>query len=191
MNPQLFIMVKEPLPGRVKTRLGKDIGMINAAWWFRHQTRSLIRRLSDDPRWQTVIAVTPDHAGLQSRVWPSSVSRWPQGPGNLGCRMRRIFRHAPPGPVVIVGADIPRITADLISKAFRELGENDAVFGPAPDGGYWLVGLKRSRAIPKTLFDNVRWSTDHTLADTVSDIPDLSIAYVDELRDVDTIADLK
>ena len=56
MRRTLVIMVKEPRPGRVKTRLGRDIGMVGAAWWFRHQTRSLIRRLRD-PRWQIVLAV--------------------------------------------------------------------------------------------------------------------------------------
>ena len=74
-------MLKEPRPGRVKTRLGRDIGMIGAAWWFRHQVAGLLRRL-DDPRWHLVLAVAPDHAGLTSRVWPAHLPRIPQGPGD-------------------------------------------------------------------------------------------------------------
>lgn len=187
---QLFIMVKEPHLGRVKTRLGKGIGMINAVWWFRHQTQALIRKVGRDPRWQTFLAVSPDTEGMQSRIWPGDLPRWPQGRGDLGHRMAAIFRHAPTGPVVIVGADIPGITPALIEKAFRALGDHDAVFGPAPDGGYWLVGMKRSGGIPIDLFKNVRWSTQHTLADTRATLGDARVALVDVLRDVDEAKDL-
>lgn len=183
-------MVKEPHPGRVKTRLGRDLGHTRAAWWFRHQTRTLIRRLSGDPRWQTVLAVSPDAEGLQSRVWSEHVIRQPQGTGNLGDRMARIFRSAPAGPVLIVGADIPGINAALIAKAFRALGNHDAVFGPAPDGGYWLIGLKNARAVPPALFRDVRWSTEFALADTEQTLGGLTVSHIDVLQDVDTVADL-
>ena len=182
-------MVKEPLPGRVKTRLGRDLGMTAAAWWFRHQTRALIRRVQE-PRWQVVLAVAPDQAGLSSRVWPAHLPRWPRGRGDLGDRMGRMLRAAPAGPVCVIGADIPGVTAARVADAFRALGSHDAVFGPAPDGGYWLVGLKRARPVPPRLFENVRWSTEHALADTVATLPDHRIAQVATLRDVDTIDDL-
>lgn len=192
MKRHLFIMLKEPQAGRVKTRLGADLGMTRAAWWFRHQSRELIRRLSADHRWRTVIAVAPDQMGLQSRIWPKHLPKWPQGSGNLGHRMGRIFRHAPNGPVVIIGADIPNITPELINRAFRALGDHDAVFGPAPDGGYWLIGLKRgAKAIPRGLFDNVRWSSEHTLADTKVTLAGASVAFIDVLQDVDHISDLQ
>lgn len=188
---QLFIMVKEPHPGRVKTRLGRDIGMTAAAWWFRHQSGELIRRLGRDPRWQTVLAVSPDHEGVASRVWPRHLPRWPQGAGDLGDRMGRIFRCAPKGPVVIIGADIPGITPALIARAFAALGDHDAVFGPAPDGGYWLVGLKRSaRPVPPRIFDGVRWSSATALEDTRASLGKAKIAYIDTLHDVDRGADL-
>ena len=66
-KPRLIIILKEPVAGRVKTRLGRDIGMTNAAWWFRHQTADLIRKMSRDPRWETVLAIAPDTA-INSRV---------------------------------------------------------------------------------------------------------------------------
>ena len=97
IKPTLIVMLKEPRPGRVKTRLGRDIGMGAAAWWFRHQTARLLRRL-DDPRWQLILAVAPDRDGLQSRVWPAHLPRLPQGGGDLGARMARVFRSLPPGP---------------------------------------------------------------------------------------------
>jgi len=90
VRARLVIMVKEPRPGRVKTRLGKDIGLTASAWWFRHQTRALLRRI-EDPRWETVLAVAPDREGLQSRIWPAHLPRIAQGRGDLGDRMGGSF----------------------------------------------------------------------------------------------------
>ena len=190
MNRTLVVMLKEPRAGRVKTRLGRDIGMVDAAWWFRHQTRALLRRI-DDPRWRVVLAVSPDMAATTSRTWPKHLTRVPQGGGNLGDRMGRALRVAPAGPVCVIGGDIPDINAVRIAEAFDALGRKDAVFGPAPDGGYWLIGLRRVRAVPPTLFAGVRWSTRHALADTAATLPDHRIAHVATLQDVDTAADLK
>ena len=190
MQRTLVIMVKEPRPGRVKTRLGRDIGMVGAAWWFRHQTRNLIRRLRD-PRWQIVLAVSPDRAGMLSRVWPADLPRAAQRGGDLGDRMGRMLRVMPKGPVCLIGADIPGIERSHVAQAFRVLGSEQLVFGPAPDGGYWLVGAQRFCAVPRGLFHNVRWSTEHALADTLSSVPDCRVAMLSCLRDVDTVADLK
>lgn len=190
MKQTLIVMVKEPRPGRVKTRLGHDIGMIQAAWWFRHQTRKLLRRLHD-PRWQIVLAVSPDVEGLKSRVWPAHVPRLPQGRGNLGQRMNRLLRQPHNGPVCLIGADIPGIERPHIARAFAALGSHEAVFGPAPDGGYWLVGLKHRHLAPRSLFKDVRWSTSHALHDTLATLPDQRVAQVDVLQDVDTLDDLR
>lgn len=183
-------MVKEPRPGRVKTRLGRVIGMTRAAWWFRHQTSQLVRTLQD-PRWQIVLAVSPDREGMLSRVWQMGVPRMPQGPGDLGKRMARALSTQPSGSVCLIGADIPGIRSQNIARAFRALGSADAVFGPSPDGGFWLIGLKSPRPARSRLFRDVRWSSEHALADTVASIPDLKVAYVDELQDVDTVRDLR
>lgn len=190
MQRTLVVMVKEPRPGRVKTRLGRDIGMVAAAWWFRHQTRVLIRRLRD-PRWQIVLAVSPDRDGLTSRVWPADLPRVAQGGGDLGDRMGRMLRGMSKGPVCLIGADIPGISRAHIARAFKALGWSEMVFGPAPDGGYWLVGAQRYGALPSGLFRNVRWSTQHALADTLASIPGCRVALLDQLRDVDTVADLR
>ncbi|WP_428517305.1 TIGR04282 family arsenosugar biosynthesis glycosyltransferase [Roseovarius sp.] len=190
MRRQLVVMLKEPRPGRVKTRLARDIGPIAATWWVRHQTARLLRRLRDT-RWDLVLAVAPDVASLTSRAWPDDLERIPQGPGDLGARMARVMRSRPPGPVCIVGGDIPGITPAHIVRAFAALGRNDAVFGPAPDGGYWLVGMKRIRAVPASFLQDVRWSTEHALAESRATLPDSRIGLVDTLRDVDTADDLR
>ena len=186
---RLVVMLKEPRPGRVKTRLGRDIGHVRAAWWFRHQVASLLRRL-DDPRWQLVLAVSPDHAGIASRVWPAHLPRMPQWRGDLGARMGRIMRTLPPGPACIIGGDIPGVRPDHVARAFAALGRHDAVFGPAPDGGFWLMGLRRTAPPPTAMFRGVRWSGPHALTDSMASLPDARIALVDTLQDVDTAADL-
>lgn len=191
MRPTLVIFLKEPHPGRVKTRLGRGIGMTGAAWWFRHSAARLIRRVGRDRRWQTVLAVSPDAEGAWSRVWPAILPRWPQGPGDLGQRMARAFRAMPPGPVLIVGADIPALAACHVAEGFRLLGRHDAVLGPTPDGGYWMVGLKRGgRAVPAGLFEGVRWSSPHAMADTAASLAPLRIGYGPSLLDVDRKEDL-
>lgn len=190
MRPTLVVMVKEPHPGRVKTRLGRDISMVGAAWWFRHQVNDLLRRLRD-PRWDMVLAVSPDAEGLTSRVWPADLPRWPQGRGDLGDRMARALYQFGPGPVAVIGADIPGITPARIAEAFCSLGTADAVLGPAPDGGYWLIGWAGRGALPAGIFRDVRWSTDTARADTIRSLGACRVAQVAELRDVDTVADLR
>ncbi|MEX0371613.1 MAG: DUF2064 domain-containing protein [Tateyamaria sp.] len=189
MKPTLVIMLKVPRPGRVKTRLGRDIGMTTAAWWFRHQTNALLRRIRD-PRWRVVLAVAPDVEGMSSRVWPPHFVRWPQGPGSLGDRMIRMMRRAG-GPVCVIGADIPDISRHHIAKAFATFGAHDAVFGPAPDGGYWLIGVKSGSKLRKSSLDGVRWSTRHALADSRAALDIRRVATVDRLADVDTADDLR
>lgn len=190
-RPRLLIFAKEPLPGRVKTRLGREIGMVEAANWHRRQAYRLARRLSADPRWESWIAVSPDAAGMASRFWPEGVKRWPQGRGDLGARMGRAFRTFPPGPLTIVGADIPGVAPAHIARAFAALGASEAVVGPARDGGYWLIGLRRGRrAAPPGLFAGVRWSSEHALADTLASLGDARAARLAPLDDVDEARDL-
>lgn len=187
-RPQLVVMLKIPRAGRVKTRLGRDIGMTNSAWWFRHQVTRLLREV-DDPRWQVVLAVAPDFDEKSTRFWPRHFTRIAQGQGDLGARMARIMRERPPGPVCIIGADIPGIRRRHIVGAFKKLGRYQGVFGPAPDGGYWLVGMKRAMG-QNGAFENVRWSTKHALADSRASLKGMKIAMIDQLQDVDTVQDL-
>lgn len=187
---RLVVMLKEPRAGRVKTRLGAEIGMTDAAWWFRHHAARLLRRIKD-PRWQVILAVSPDRDGLRSRVWPAHLPRVPQGQGDLGDRMARLLRSLPPGPACLIGGDIPGLETRHIARAFAALGRHDAVFGPATDGGYWLVGLKRVTPPPPGFLAGVRWSTEHALSDSMATLPDQTIALADRLRDVDTVADLR
>lgn len=179
----LVLMAKEPRCGAVKSRLARDIGAVAATRFYRRTLASISARLVPDARWRTLIAATPD-TSIESALWPPEAALMEQGPGNLGARMQRVFDFLPPGPAVIIGTDIPEITCRHISHAFSALGSSDAVLGPCDDGGYWLVGLRRT---PKVLdiFAGVRWSSPHTLGDTLANLEGRHVAMLEPLGDVD------
>lgn len=183
-KPCVFVMVKEPRPGRVKTRLGRDIGMLAAAHWYRHQ---IVRQFDTllDARWHSVAAVSPARAKLPLCKAEMAV---PQGHGDLGRRMIRVLRQAPPKSVLI-GSDILGVGQAEIARAMASLATHDSVLGPSPDGGYWLIGFRNPARLSPFLLDGVRWSSRHALADTIARLPG-SVALADERNDVDTVDDL-
>ena len=186
---RLVIMVKDPEAGRVKTRLGRDIDVAAATGFYRHTLASVTAPLARDPRWQTLLSVAPARA-VYSRLLPPGIPRLPQHGGDLGARMQAIFDQPGAGPTVIIGTDIPEVRPAHIAAAFRALGNHDAVFGPATDGGFWLVGLSRTPRVIAA-FGAVRWSTSDTLADCLDGLSGHRIATVATLRDADDAADLK
>ncbi|MDH3474588.1 MAG: TIGR04282 family arsenosugar biosynthesis glycosyltransferase [Rhodospirillales bacterium] len=190
LRRHLVVFARAPRLGKVKRRLARDLGTL-AAWRFhRLTTAALLRRLASDPRWTTWLAVTPDSAAHAGRgLWPGSCRILPQGPGDLGRRMGRVIERLPPGPVAIVGSDIPGIGARHVVEAFRRLGDHDWVLGPARDGGYWLIGARRRPAL-RLPFAGVRWGGPHALADTLGNLAGQRIALLEQLDDVDTGADL-
>ena len=117
-----------------------------------------------------------------------------QGTGDLGQRMARPFKRLPPGPLVMIGADIPGIAARDVQNAFHLLGRYPWVFGPADDGGYWLIGSRRRPVAPAAMgmpFKGVRWGSRHALADTLSNLKQGDATLLRELIDVDTAEDLE
>lgn len=187
----LVVMVKAPQAGRVKTRLAADIGTIEALRSYRVLLEHTVRRLASDPRWVSWLAVTPDTAAPRLAAWARGVAPvfvTCQGPGGLGTRMQRLMDRLPQGSVVIVGSDIPGIGRHDIAAAFRALKVSESVFGPAADGGYWLVGQRRMPR-PLRLFDAVRWSTEHTLSDTLANVTGRKISLLRTMCDIDGKAD--
>jgi rSAM/selenodomain-associated transferase 1 len=181
----LVLFVRAPRRGLGKRRLARDIGDGAALRFERAMLGLLVRRLKGDRRWRLRLAVTPERARHRTRLWPRGVPIAGQGAGNLGERMRRALAACPPGPAVLIGSDIPAVAADQIARAFRLLGRHDLVFGPAGDGGFWLVGARRCPCLPP-LFGPVRWSGPHALADVLSNLPRLvSVGFAPRLEDVD------
>jgi rSAM/selenodomain-associated transferase 1 len=186
MRKTLVVMAKAPVAGLVKTRLARSIGTVEALRFYRATTAALLRRVGRDPRWRTLLAVTPDRF-VEARFWPADIPRIAQRGGDLGARMQRLFDDLPGGPVVVIGSDIPGVRRCHVADAFRALGRHEAAFGPAEDGGYWLVGLRRRPATPR-IFSGVRWSSEHALADTVRNLRSPP-ALLPTLADVDTEED--
>jgi hypothetical protein len=186
MRQTLIIMVKAPVMGRAKTRLARQIGGVEALRFYRSTTAGLLRRVARDPRWQTVLAVDTPRAAC-ARFWPTHLARRPQRRGDLGARMLDQFGKAPHGSAVLIGSDIPGIAARHIEAAFAALRRRDAVFGPAEDGGYWLVGLRAGHR-PGNAFAGVRWSSEHALSDSRASLGGSRITLVDTLFDVDDAA---
>lgn len=190
MRPARHVVVfaKAPRLGAVKTRLARDIGARAALAFYEATARRTILALAARREWTLWLALAPDgFAATARREWrwlPPGVRIVPQGRGDLGARMARAFERLPPGPAVLVGCDIPALSAGAVARAFAALGGRAAVFGPARDGGFWLVGQRRLKPLP-ALFEGVRWSSAHALADTLSRLAPGDAALVDTLDDVD------
>jgi rSAM/selenodomain-associated transferase 1 len=193
MTRHLVVMARAPQVGQVKQRLAREIGAMAAAGFYRTILSEQIRRLARDPRWIIRLFVTPDTV-LAHPAWRTTpaLEVQGQGRGDLGERMKRPFGLLPPGPLVLVGSDIPSMRPHHIREAFRLLGRHELVFGPANDGGFWLVGARRLRPLPKSLFRCVRWSTGDALADSLATIPsDVSVGFAATLDDVDDGSDYR
>lgn len=184
MRDTVVVFARAPRLGAVKRRLAAELGARAALRFHEATLLRLLRGLAADRRFRTLLAVTPDRAGF--RLAPR-VPRLPQGGGDIGDRMHRACRRFPRGRVVIIGCDIPEAGPADAAAAFRALGRADAVFGPAADGGYWLVGLGPRR--PSRPFAAARWSTRHALADTLGNFAGRRVARLRTLADVDTAAD--
>jgi len=215
MRDTVIVFARAPRLGAVKRRLGKEIGARAALQFHRCTMIALLRELTAERRIHTVLAQTPDRARFPLPVRVMRVGQGgsnpaggalgggalggiplggiplggiPLGGGDLGVRMQRAVSRVKRGRVVIIGCDIPDARAADVVTAFRALGRADAVFGPAEDGGYWLVGLSPRR--PARPFAGVRWSTEHALADTLANFAGRRVIMLRTLRDVDTAADL-
>lgn len=182
----LIIMAKEPRLGAVKTRLASEIGVPSATRFYRSVTANLIRRLARDPRWRTVLAVAPDTA-LSSPMWPADIRRTHQGQGDIGTRMARLLAERHGRACVLVGSDIPAISANHIAEAFALLQRSRVVLGPAADGGFWLIGVAPRTRLSGRL-DGVRWSSPYALADTLANLSGLTVGFAATLSDVDDAA---
>ena len=182
----VLIFAKAPRMGLGKTRLARGIGVARA-WRLNRAMQGGTCRVSIDPRWDTALCVAPDRetAARLPGVWPDRLARKAQGKGDLGARLTRAFLCAGRRPVLAIGTDCPAMTRADLWTAMKALRRADAVAGPATDGGYWLFGLKDA-ALARAAFANVRWSSEHALADTLSGLPaGLRVARLRTLADVD------
>lgn len=187
---EVVILAKAPVLGTVKTRLARDIGAAAALALYREMLFGVVARLSRQD-WRVLLAVTPDESADQPALWPGGVARIPQGDGDLGARMLRALaraREKENRPVLVVGSDIPGLGPAQVRRAFAALADRPLVFGPATDGGFYLVGARGP--LPAGLFRGVVWSTGTVLRDALATCPPGSAALIDALDDLDDSAAL-
>ncbi len=176
----LVLMARRPIFGQGKRRLAADIGDSAAHRFQRVALGRLLQRLGAEARWRLCLAITPDEPAQH----PSANFVVGQGEGDLGQRMTRLSERLGPGPLVYIGSDTPDVATSDIEAAFEALETSDAVVGPALDGGYWLIGFAPAQRqhLP---FKDVRWSTPHARADTLSNLAGKRVMMLRELEDVD------
>jgi uncharacterized protein len=193
VKPLVLLFAKAPFMGVSKTRLARGIGPVRAWRVKRRLDAHTCHQAACDARWDALLAVGASRDLRQQlpSVWPANLARCGQGRGDLGARMARAFRlHGAHRACLIIGTDCPGLTRQLLARALQALRRTDAVFGPASDGGYWLIGLNPALA-RRASFDRVRWSSVHALADTLACLPSRTrTAFIDTLSDVDEAADL-
>lgn len=190
---RILIFVKEPVPGRVKTRLAAEIGADAAASVYRRCVERTLERLSV-LREEIKLYVEPADAVDRIRQWLGS--DWPMLPQRgvaLGERLTdatdRTFAEGV-SRVVVVGTDSPWIDRDRVEKAFLNLERADLVLGPASDGGYYLVGLAKSAP---GLFRGIAWSTSRVLNQTLAKAraSGMTVSLLPEGYDIDRLTDLQ
>jgi rSAM/selenodomain-associated transferase 1 len=172
----------------VKTRLARDIGAIAATMWYR---RTLARTIATAKRsGVSVRLAAAPCASMFRRCSPLRSRLHDQPKGDLGRRMAAVVKQSR-GGCVIVGSDTPGLSPDVIRRAQADAARFDLILGPAQDGGYYLIGLK-TPAHAFRLFERVRWSSPHALADTIANAPPhWRIGFLPVLHDVDCGRDLR
>ncbi|MCY4190326.1 MAG: DUF2064 domain-containing protein [Rhodospirillaceae bacterium] len=188
-RPVVILFLKAPVIGAAKRRLVADIGAV-AAWRFYRQT---VQRVGGDlcrcPVWDSVLAIAPNRSSRQAKAgFPmlKHLQYQEQGQGNIGIRMARCLDRYAPRPRLLIGGDIPDVTTEIVREAFAKLACADLIFGPAEDGGFWVIG-QRGPARVGCLFANVAWSGSQTLSATLANVPRIrQVAFASMLMDIDT-----
>lgn len=188
MDNLVIVFAKNPELGKCKTRLAKSIGDEKALEIY----KELLKHTA-----QTIGNVNASRVVFYSEeiqtqdFWDDTLfQKQVQSEGHLGKKMQDAFDWGFAqgySKICIVGSDLLELRASDLENAFRELEQNDIVFGPAYDGGYYLMGMTQ---FYKQAFLEKAWSTETVLEKTVEDLKGLSIAFLDTKTDIDTVEDL-
>lgn len=195
-TPLVVVFSRMPRPGKAKTRLIPSLGAAGAAQLQRRMTGHtvLVARQAAAVRGASLEVRYADGSARQMRNWLGRGPTYrPQLGTDLGERMAEAFRRGflvGHRNILIIGTDCPGITAEVLSAAINALDSSDLVLGPATDGGYYLVGLRKD--VPQ-LFDGISWSTDKVFRQTIqaAESSGLSVAQLESLGDVDRPEDLQ
>ena len=194
-NRSVILFVKLPEKGKVKSRLAQCMDEDLVLHLYEKMVLDTIDMLTRGG-FPFQVCFTPSGAQDQVVEWLGKDHPLvPQSGEDLGDRMKTAFERAFTGDAdnaLLIGSDIPGLTADVIEEAFAALLTHDAVIGPADDGGYYLIGF-RKKSFEPGIFHGMVWSTQTVFRETMDKLHDASLkVYVlPELTDVDTVEDLK
>jgi rSAM/selenodomain-associated transferase 1 len=191
----ILIFVKLPEKGSVKTRLAKDLDHGFVQTLYGNFILDLLERLAKVKK-PIIIYFHPPESGNAISSWlGKNYTYAPQKGVGLGDRMKNAFKETfAKGftKAVILGSDLPDLQKNILDMAFKALHVNDIVIGPSVDGGYYLIGFRHNSFLPE-VFKGISWGTDTVLKDTLKILREKNyrVYFLPELRDVDTIEDLK
>ena len=188
-NQLLIVFVKNILLGKVKTRLAKTVGNQKAFEVYKHLVEITEKETSKIENCDVHIYFSDV---IIKEKWPGK-TKFVQKGEDLGIRMMNAFKNgfdAGYESILGVGSDIPDLNAEIIEKGFEALKKSDTVFGPAEDGGYYLIGM--NSLIPMIFLDKP-WSQDGLFDLTISELQsnNFSVEKLQQLNDIDTIEDLR
>lgn len=185
----LIIFTRNPESGKCKTRLAKTIGDDAALNIYKHllkHTASITEKLTVDK------FVFYSENIIKNDVWhPDVFKKKLQNGSDLGERMHQAFAelfNLGYEKVIIIGSDLLDLNEALITEAFQQLNPSDFVIGPAKDGGYYLLGMKR---LNSEVFQNKDWGTDSVLKATLENLQNNNVHLLKELNDIDTFEDIQ
>lgn len=189
MSNCLLIFTRNPELGKVKSRLARGVGPENALAIYKKllaHTREVVSQV-DCERWVGYsVTIRPNDN------WPEDTFfKFQQEGKDLGERMQQAFENAFTAghqKVIIVGSDLYDLRPQHIEEAFKSLDNQDAVIGPAQDGGYYLLGMKS--LIPK-VFATKNWGSETVLEETLEDLKNYTLYTLETLNDIDYASDLK
>lgn len=182
---QLLIFTKNPIPGKVKTRIGNVKGHDVALKVY----KNLLKHTSaiTEPLEKVSLKVFFNESIEGDEIWSSDIYKKAlQVEGNLGMKMSDAIKNAlvDSEKVVLIGSDCAALSTTHLKEAFEKLDHYDIVIGPAEDGGYYLIGMKEFH---REIFENMPWSEDHLLEETHNKIESLQLNpyYLEKLSDID------
>lgn len=188
-NKLLLIFTRNPELGKVKTRLAKTVGdetALKIYIFLLQKTHEVSLKVSSDKAIYYSVKIR------ENDIWDTnSYQKHLQMGYDLGSRMQHAFQQSFKDSyqkVVIIGSDLYDLTPEIIENSFIQLDTSDLVLGPAKDGGYYLLGMKK---LHPSVFQNKEWGTATVLKETLEDLKDKKVSLLEELNDVDVYEDIE
>ncbi|MFH1063541.1 MAG: TIGR04282 family arsenosugar biosynthesis glycosyltransferase [Candidatus Woesearchaeota archaeon] len=186
----LVLFAKFPEPGRVKKCIGKAIGMENSAGLCRAFINDLIEENQDKDYDLYLSFIGHEHKEQYRSMFPNAILYVQRG-SNLSDNLQFTFEDLLDDyeKVVVLSCDVPQLSSQTVVKAFNALDSYEVVLGPAQDGGYYIIGMKK----PQAIFEMMPWGTEDLLKAQMENLRKKGLPFVllEKMYDVDTMEELR